>query len=79
MTQRQISTFERSLLRSAEEGLRVAEAAYRAGERSLLEVLDAQRTLRSVRVDYNQALFDRNAAWLDIERLTARDPFRVPD
>ena len=79
VTQRQISTFERSLLRSAEEGLRVAEAAYRAGERSLLEVLDAQRTLRSVRVDYNQALFDRNAAWLDIERLTARDPFRVPD
>lgn len=79
VTQRQISTFEKSLLRSAEEGLRVAEAAYRAGERSLLEVLDAQRTLRSVRADYNQALFDRNAAWLDIERLTARDPFRVSD
>lgn len=79
VTQRQISTFEKSLLRSAEEGLRVAEAAYRAGERSLLEVLDAQRTLRSVRADYNQALFDRNAAWLDIERLTARDPFRASD
>jgi cobalt-zinc-cadmium efflux system outer membrane protein len=79
VTQRQISTFEKSLLRSAEEGLRVAEAAYRAGERSLLEVLDAQRTLRSVRADYNQALFDRNAAWLDIERLTARDPFRASE
>lgn len=79
VTQRQISTFENGLLRSAEAGLRVAEAAYRAGERSFLEVLDAQRTLRSVRSDYNQALFDRNAAWLDIERLTARDPFRATD
>jgi cobalt-zinc-cadmium efflux system outer membrane protein len=67
------------LLRSAEAGLRVAEAAYRAGERSFLEVLDAQRTLRTVRSDYNHALFDRNAAWLDIEKLTARDPFRAKD
>ena len=79
VTQRQISTFENGLLRSAEAGLRVAEAAYRAGERSFLEVLDAQRTLRAVRSDYNHALFDRNAAWLDIERLTARDPFRAGD
>jgi cobalt-zinc-cadmium efflux system outer membrane protein len=79
VSQRQISTFENGLLRSAEAGLRVAEAAYRAGERSFLEVLDAQRTLRAVRGDYNNARFDRNAAWLDIERLTARDPFRATD
>ncbi len=79
VSQRQISTFENGLLRSAEAGLRVAEAAYRAGERSFLEVLDAQRTLRSVRSDYNHALFDRNAAWLDLERLTARDPFRATE
>ena len=79
VAQRQISTFENGLLRSADAGLRVAEAAYRAGERSFLEVLDAQRTLRAVRSDYNHALFDRNAAWLEIERLTARDPFRAAD
>ncbi|MCX7959994.1 MAG: TolC family protein [Burkholderiales bacterium] len=76
IAQRQIETFEAGLLRSAEAALQVAEAAFRAGERSFLEVLDAQRTLRAVRADYNQARFDRYAAWLDIERLTARDPFR---
>jgi cobalt-zinc-cadmium efflux system outer membrane protein len=76
IVQRQIQTFEAGLLRSAEAALQVAEAAFRAGERSFLEVLDAQRTLRAVRSDYNQARFDRNAAWLDLERLSARDPFR---
>lgn len=76
IAQRQIATFEAGLLRSAEAALQVAEAAYRFGERSFLEVLDAQRTLRVVRGDYNLARFERVAAWLDIERLRARDPFR---
>jgi len=28
-----------------------------------------------VRSDYTQARFDRNAAWLEIERLLGADPF----
>jgi len=77
IAQRQIGTFEAGLLRSAETALQAAEAAYRFGERSFLEVLDAQRTLRVVRSDYNQTRYDRIAAWLDIERLRARDPFQM--
>jgi cobalt-zinc-cadmium efflux system outer membrane protein len=77
IAQRQIGTFEAGLLRSAEAALQAAEAAYRFGERSFLEVLDAQRTLRVVRGDYNSVRFERIAAWLDIERLRARDPFRL--
>ena len=51
----------------------------RAGldERGFIEVLDAQRTLRLVRSDYNQARFDRFTAWLDIDRLRAKNPFEV--
>lgn len=75
IAQRQVETFEGGLLKSAEAALRVAEAAWRFGERSFLEVLDAQRTLRGVRKDYNQARFDRHAAWIEIERLQAQDPF----
>ncbi len=75
IAQRQVETFEGGLLKSAEAALRVAEAAWRFGERSFLEVLDAQRTLRSVRKDYIQARFDRHAAGIEIERLQARDPF----
>ncbi len=77
IAQRQIGTFEAGLLRSAGAALQATEAAYRFGERSFLEVLDAQRTLRVVRGDYNQVRYDRVAAWLDIERLRARDPFRM--
>jgi len=75
IAQRQVETFESGLLSSAESALKVAEAAWRFGERSFLEVLDAQRTLRSVRREYNQARFDRHAAWIEIERLQALDPF----
>ncbi|MFM9972552.1 MAG: TolC family protein [Burkholderiales bacterium] len=77
IARRQIQTFEAGLLRSAEAALQAAEAAYRFGERSFLEVLDAQRTLRVVKADYNQTRFERIAAWLDIERLRARNPFQI--
>ena len=77
IAQRQVSTFEAGLLRAAETALQVAEAAYRFGERSFLEVLDAQRTVRALRADYAQVRFERIAAWLDIERLRARDPFQL--
>ncbi len=69
----QIETFESGLLREAESALKVAEAAYRLGERGILDYLDAQRTFQAVRVDYINALFDRNAALLEIERLRAQD------
>lgn len=73
--QRQVQTFEGGLLASAEAALKVAESAWRFGERGFLEVLDAQRTLRSVRRDYNQARFERHAAWMALERLQGKDPF----
>jgi cobalt-zinc-cadmium efflux system outer membrane protein len=69
----QIETFESGLLREAESALKVAEAAYRLGERGILDYLDAQRTFQAVRIDYINALFDKNAALLEIERLRAQD------
>ena len=42
-------------------------------------LLDAQRTLRVVKADYNQTRFERISAWLDIERLRARNPFQAEE
>ena len=70
---RQVETFESGLLKQAESALKVAEAAYRLGERGILDFLDAQRTFRSVRLDYLNALFDRQAAVIDLERLRAAE------
>ncbi len=67
----QLAAFEEGLLREAEEGLRAAETAYRLGERGILDVLDAQRMLRTVRLDFLNARYDRQAALIDLDELRA--------
>ena len=73
VARQQISAFEGGLLKQAENALRVAEAAFRFGERGFIEVLDAQRVLRTVRLDFLNARFEKQAALTEIERLTAKD------
>lgn len=67
-----VDALSRGAVREAEAALRVAEAAYRFGERGILEVLDAQRVLRSVRADLLQARFQVQAARVGLEQLAAR-------
>jgi cobalt-zinc-cadmium efflux system outer membrane protein len=69
IAQGQVNAFETGLLDQAQSVLKVAEAAYKFGERGILEYLDAQRTYRSVRKDYLAARYDYVAAMLEIERL----------
>ncbi|MCC6539132.1 MAG: TolC family protein [Bryobacterales bacterium] len=65
----QLQALEQGLLREAEAGLSAAETAYRLGERGILEVLDAQRVLRTVRLDLLNAQYDRQAALIDLDEL----------
>jgi cobalt-zinc-cadmium efflux system outer membrane protein len=67
----QVKLFEQGLLREAGEALRAAEVAYQLGERGMLEVLDAQRVLRAVRLNFLNAQFDRQAALVDLDELRA--------
>ncbi len=69
IAQNQLRAFEHGLLKQAESVLRVAESAYRFGERGILEYLDAQRTYRAVKKDYLTAKFDYVSTMLEIERL----------
>jgi cobalt-zinc-cadmium efflux system outer membrane protein len=55
--------------------LKTAEAAYRFGERGILDYLDAQRTFRSVRKDYLTARYDYVSAMLETERLLGSEIF----
>lgn len=59
-------------MREAEAALRVAQAAYRFGERSILDVLDAQRVLRSVRGDVLEARYQIQVAHIELEYLAGR-------
>jgi len=69
----QLAAFEAGALKEAEAALQAAEAAFRYGERGIIEVLDAQRVLRSVRLDYLNAQYDRQAALIELEQLRAID------
>lgn len=67
-----VNALSTGAMREAEAALRVAEAAYRFGERGILDVLDAQRVLRNVRDDLLDARFQVQAAGVDLDFLSGR-------
>lgn len=70
----QVAAYELGILKEAEAALSAAETAYRLGERGIIEVLDAQRLLRTARLDYLNAQYDRQSALVDLDELRALDP-----
>ncbi|HEY0163580.1 MAG TPA: TolC family protein, partial [Edaphobacter sp.] len=69
LADQQVTSLEAGSLREAESAVDAAMAAYRFGERGIVEVLDAQRVLQSVRGDLLDASFARQAALVDLEEL----------
>jgi len=67
----QVTALESGIVRKAEAALKVADAVYRFGERSFLEVVDAQRVYRAARAEVISARHELAAAWVEIERLRA--------
>ena len=67
----QVSALEEGVMRQAEAALKVAEAAYRFGERGILDYLDAQRVYRATRNDLITARYEQGAALVELERYTA--------
>jgi cobalt-zinc-cadmium efflux system outer membrane protein len=72
MARLRVEALAQGVMREAEAALRVAQAAYRFGERGILDVLDAQRVLQSVRSDLLDARFAVQAARIELELLTGR-------
>jgi cobalt-zinc-cadmium efflux system outer membrane protein len=74
LADQQAVSLESGELHAAESAVEAAQAAYRFGERGIVEVLDAQRVLQSVRRDLVEAQFDRQSALIDLEELGAIAP-----
>ncbi len=72
MARLRVEALSQGVLREAEAALRVAEAAYRFGERGILDVLDAQRVLRSVRADLLQARYQQQTARIALDHLSGQ-------
>jgi cobalt-zinc-cadmium efflux system outer membrane protein len=73
VARQQVETFEGGLLERAQRTLEAAEAAYRFGERGILEYLDAQRTYRAVRQEYLNARYELEYSIIEIERLAGQN------
>jgi cobalt-zinc-cadmium efflux system outer membrane protein len=72
MARLRIEALSQGSMREAEAALRVAQAAYRFGERGILDVLDAQRVLRGVRADLIQARFQLQEARIKLDQLVGQ-------
>lgn len=67
--QARIQAIENGILDRARAVLEIAEAAYRLGERGILEYLDAQRQFRIARNELIAARFELQSARSDMERI----------
>lgn len=74
IAQAQVNALESGIVRQAENAVRIAEHAYRFGERGILEVLDAQRVYRAARNELINARYEAASVWAEIERLRANLP-----
>ncbi len=78
MARLRIEALSQGSVREAEAALRVAQAAYRFGERGILDVLDAQRVLRSVRADLIEARYQLQEARVMLDQLTGQNTDHSP-
>jgi cobalt-zinc-cadmium efflux system outer membrane protein len=78
LADQQAAALESGELLAAESAVDAAKAAYRFGERGIVEVLDAQRVLQSVRGDLVDAQYQRQSALIDLEELGAVAPGGKP-
>jgi cobalt-zinc-cadmium efflux system outer membrane protein len=74
IAQAQMVALESGIVRQTANALRIAEVAYKAGEKGFLEVLDAQRAFRAARNELITARFELASAWTEIERIRATIP-----
>jgi outer membrane protein TolC len=75
---RRVELYEQTLIPKAEESLRASLAAFRAGETSFLDLLDAERTLLEFALSAERARADRGTALARLGALVGADVPTTP-
>jgi cobalt-zinc-cadmium efflux system outer membrane protein len=68
-----IAIYRDGLLPQAEQSFQAAVAAYQTGAVNFMTLLDAQRTIRDVRMGYYKALVDYEQSRADLERAVGKE------
>lgn len=71
--QRLRRTFESGYLERAELARHAAEASYRSGGASLIELLEAERTYAATQTEHLESIFRCRAALIEVEKATGGD------
>ena len=71
---RRAAAFDADILPKAERSLTIAESAYQAGATTILDVLQARRTLAEVKLQRLEALTESNEAWTRVQALVGDGP-----
>jgi len=74
LLRKQVAKFQGRFLQRAEEARRIALAAYQEGAVTLLQVLDASRTLAESRLIYYRTLFGERQSRLELSVAVGADP-----
>jgi cobalt-zinc-cadmium efflux system outer membrane protein len=69
-----VSDLQRTFLSRAEESSRITLAAYQEGGATLLQVLDATRTLAAARLSYSRAVFAQRESLFELMIAAGYDP-----
>jgi outer membrane protein, heavy metal efflux system len=70
---RSVSIYRDGLLPQTEQSFQAAVAAYQTGGVNFMTLLDAQRTIRDVRMGYYKALVDYEQSRADLERAVGKE------
>ncbi len=73
-----VALFKSELLPKSRQSVEVSRASYEKEKATFLDLLDAERSLRDVRVEYTRALADFASAAADLERAVGTDLRRKP-
>jgi cobalt-zinc-cadmium efflux system outer membrane protein len=68
-----VSIYREGLLPQVEQSFQAAVAAYQTGSVNFMTLLDAQRTIRDVRMGYYKALVDYEQSRADLERAVGKE------
>jgi outer membrane protein TolC len=77
--QRKIDLYRDNLVPKAEQALHASETAYRAGEASLLDFLDAERTYLRFELELARAQADWGQRSIEVMALMGQAPVETPD
>lgn len=71
--EKSLDMFRNGILPQAEQALKASQIAYRSGKTDLLNVIDSERTLKDIEMNYYETLVDFNQRIGELEKLVGKD------